>query len=437
MANQTRNELLARILAAVQGVPATPAAADVSYNPPADVNSTNVQDGLDEAFSRDGNKLKAEDHKFELLRDVINFAPGTLPYVDSDGLVKCAPLDSQPADSDLVLTKGSAQFTIQGASADVAFATAGPTGLFQYVSPGEIELLADVASLNLGVNLPYNLANVNVTFPIAASTVEVHKNGSPTGSTLTIPGGNSTSSDTVTELFEGLTGVTGDRFKLALTAGASSNPTAGVSIQQGALFGATDADQLPDLRIPGEYIAARVQNNEITPPTFGWTSTAIQDPPGAGHANRIKVSFGSGTAVSSGGEFSFDATRQILTANSPSAGIQYRFDVVLRIGRTGSSGESIIMGRFMYAADGTEANGVQVGNTFEVKIDDDDTTWRETFRADFMPTPGGILWFELARDEDGNNSGGLRAEQPTGSLSANGWNPVATSELRIYETVVV
>ena len=70
----------------------------------------------------------------------------------------------------------------------------------------------------------------------------------------------------------------------------------------------------------------------------------------------------------------------------------------------------------MYAADGIEANAVQIGSTFGVEVDDADTTWRESFEAFLSPASGSIFFFEIARDESGSNSGGIGAVQPTGTL---------------------
>ncbi len=112
--------------------------------------------------------------------------------------------------------------------------------------------------------------------------------------------------------------------------------------------------------------------------------------------------------------------------------IQYDFEVTLRIARSGSSSNSEIMARMMYAPDGI--NYAQAGSTFGVMIDDDDTVWRENFSLKFSPAVGSKLFIELARNNGASNSGGLGSFQPSGDLSS--WNAINTASLEIFKTVV-
>lgn len=160
-----------------------------------------------------------------------------------------------------------------------------------------------------------------------------------------------------------------------------------------------------------------------------FNTTTAQTPAGSGSANKIRINYGTG-GNTTGNEFTV-AGDGTITTNT--AGRQYIFDVVLRISRSGAAGNSIPMARFCYSADGTETDTVQVGNSFSVRIDDDDTVWREEFKSSFIPADGSKLWVEFARDEAGNNSGDLSADQPTATLLTDTppWNPVSVASLTI------
>jgi hypothetical protein len=83
----------------------------------------------------------------------------------------------------------------------------------------------------------------------------------------------------------------------------------------------------------------------------------------------------------------------------------------------------------MYAVNGVEENGIQVGETWGALVDDGDTVWRETFNAPFSPAVGSIVWAEVARDPSGIDNGGLDSFQPTGDLA--GWRDVVTARVQI------
>ncbi|AUR89678.1 hypothetical protein NVP1131O_09 [Vibrio phage 1.131.O._10N.222.49.A8] len=167
--------------------------------------------------------------------------------------------------------------------------------------------------------------------------------------------------------------------------------------------------------------------------SFG--SASLQQPTGLGATGKIQVSFGAG-GNTSGNEFQIDPDG---TINTLSNGIQYTFDITIRPARTGASGVSVIMARFMYSADGTRTDSVQLGSTFSVEIDNAKTIWRESFTGTFSPAIGSELWLEIARDEGGDNSGDLRAEQPSGTLLADTppWGDVNTARLTISKLLVV
>jgi hypothetical protein len=137
-----------------------------------------------------------------------------------------------------------------------------------------------------------------------------------------------------------------------------------------------------------------------------------QNPTGLGAPGIIKMTFGAG-GNTSGDEFTIAPTGVITTNKGD---LQYTLDLTVRIGRLGAAGNSEIVGRLMYAADGIEGNAVQFGGSFSVLVDDPDTIWREEFNLKLRPATGSILWFEIARNNGSNNSGGLLTT-PTASLA--------------------
>jgi hypothetical protein len=166
--------------------------------------------------------------------------------------------------------------------------------------------------------------------------------------------------------------------------------------------------------------------------TFGqFDSFVPQNPTGLGAAGVVKMTFGPG-GNTTGGEFTIAPSGIITTLKG---GVQYRFDLVLRLGRTGAAGISEVMGRLMYAEDGIEANGIQIGGSFSVEIDDPDTIWREEFNINISPETGSLIWFEMARNNGSNNSGGLLTYDFVGDLAS--WNPTPTASLTIGRLQVV
>lgn len=161
-----------------------------------------------------------------------------------------------------------------------------------------------------------------------------------------------------------------------------------------------------------------------------FSTSATQNPTGLGDSGKIRVNFGAGGSTT-GGELSVAADGTI-TGNV--SGIQYLVEIVVRIGRTGSSGISILHGRLMYAADGIEANAVQVNSTSTTEIDHDDTIWRESFEFTLEPALGSKFWVEFARDESGKNSGGILTRQPTASLA--GWSVSNSAILSFYRVSI-
>ena len=172
---------------------------------------------------------------------------------------------------------------------------------------------------------------------------------------------------------------------------------------------------------------ARVELVEL-----GEFKTSIaQTPSGLGDAGKIRINFGTGGSTS-GGEVTVAADGLITFATSD---IQYRFDTLFAINRTSEPLEARLVGRMMFAADGIEANAVQLGDTFAVEVADANSTWREEMKIEIKAVAGAILWFNLARDESGIDEGGLEVYQPSGTLS--GWDTAPTARLRINKAIIV
>lgn len=178
-------------------------------------------------------------------------------------------------------------------------------------------------------------------------------------------------------------------------------------------------------------IGAPIPTTPVTTREIGsFSTTATQNPTGQGAAGVIKVNFGAG-GTTSGGELTLAATG-IITTNIELP--EYFIEITARIGRETAAGIAIMHGRLMYAADGIEGNAVQVGSTSTTEMDDANTIWRERFELRFSPAVGSIFWLEFARDESGNDSGGILTQQPTGTLA--GWNESnsASISFSVFET---
>tara|TARA_R110000796_G_scaffold119202_2_gene233391 strand:+ start:165 stop:662 length:498 start_codon:yes stop_codon:yes gene_type:complete len=159
-----------------------------------------------------------------------------------------------------------------------------------------------------------------------------------------------------------------------------------------------------------------------------FNSQVDQNPTGLGIANVINITYGVGGSTS-GGEFDLDALG-VITCNMNS--IQYNFNIVIRISRSGAGGVSELMARMMYAPDGI--NYVQVGSSFGARVDDADTVWRENFSLNFSPAVGSKIFLELARNNGSSNSGGLGTFQPIGDLAT--WNQINSATLRISKSII-
>ena len=176
-----------------------------------------------------------------------------------------------------------------------------------------------------------------------------------------------------------------------------------------------------------------VDGSTVLTTTIGeFIETADQDPNGLGSAGILGVSFGAGGDTTNS-EFTVSSAG-VITCNAAGANSQYHFNGTFYIGRSGAAGVSVLHLRMMYAADGVPGNAAQLGSTYTTLMDDPDYIFREQLNHIFAMPQGAIFWVEIARDESGNNSGGLTNQPPTATLA--GWNSTFTARLRINKNEV-
>ena len=149
----------------------------------------------------------------------------------------------------------------------------------------------------------------------------------------------------------------------------------------------------------------------------GISSASTQEPTGTGQANSIQIEFGpNNLAPSDPVNLVGDGTLNI------NEGGTYRIKVALQFGRSGASGTSKLFFR-------VRVNGVQAGRSISAFISN--ANEEQYFENDTWLTvpPGTELKFDLMRDADGNNSGGLFRIQPT--PEAGQWNDAPTAAIRV------
>lgn len=104
---------------------------------------------------------------------------------------------------------------------------------------------------------------------------------------------------------------------------------------------------------------------------------------------------------------------------------EYEVTALFSVGRSGAAGVSQIYIRALI-------DGVQEGFSRHTIMDTDDFEISLNFARTLEVTAGQVVTFEVARDTDGNNSGGLRAGVPDIA-----WNPSPSAHLIINRTVAV
>ena len=99
---------------------------------------------------------------------------------------------------------------------------------------------------------------------------------------------------------------------------------------------------------------------------------------------------------------------------------KYRIALNAHFGRSGSSGVSLLFGRFLY-------NGVPYGSTIHALMDDDDVLNPYSSTFTILAETGSTLSLEIYRDSGGNNSGGLFSAQP----ALSGWALSPTASISV------
>lgn len=150
----------------------------------------------------------------------------------------------------------------------------------------------------------------------------------------------------------------------------------------------------------------------------GVSVASVQNPTGTGIANAIQVEFGPAqNTVTDSVQLLVDGTVRINQSGT------YRFKIALQFGRSGQVGSSILLFRV------TDAAGNQLGRSISALIDDADTD-RYLENDTWLTVPAPVdLKFEIMRDNNGNDSGGLIATVPDPE-GAGTWNDAPTAAMR-------
>ena len=146
-------------------------------------------------------------------------------------------------------------------------------------------------------------------------------------------------------------------------------------------------------------------------------SLADQDPVGLGVALQVTLGPAQTTAY-----FDVDALGNVTCLATD----EYTLRAKFTIGRSGGGGESQIYTRLL-------VNGVPVGPSSHTIIDNARIEIPFDFEANGVLTAGDVLTFEIIRDTDGNNSGGLSAGIP----DVAGWASSPSARLLLTRFVAV
>lgn len=145
----------------------------------------------------------------------------------------------------------------------------------------------------------------------------------------------------------------------------------------------------------------------------------IQEPAGLGAANAMPIRFGAAVSTPQL-SLSDDGALTVIQAGT------YRIQLDLQFARTGSGGTSELLFRLL-------VNGNQVGESVHASVQDSNATrFIERSRTTFFPA-GSVVTFEVMRDSNGSNSGGLFAYIPT--AEAGSWNKSPSASLSVERFV--
>ena len=139
-----------------------------------------------------------------------------------------------------------------------------------------------------------------------------------------------------------------------------------------------------------------INSTIVTEEALRTQSFADQDPVGLGAA--LQIVFGGAQSTP---YFSDDGAGNITVLATD----EYHLDAKFTIGRSGAAGESQIYLRALL-------DGVQTGTSIHTIVDNSRIEIPLTFTTTVNLTAGQVLTFEIIRDTDGNDSGGLTAGIP-------------------------
>lgn len=146
-------------------------------------------------------------------------------------------------------------------------------------------------------------------------------------------------------------------------------------------------------------------------------SLVDQEPTGLGVA--LQISFGAAQTTT---EFDLSAAGDIECLVADEYTIRCKFTA----GRDGAAGESQLYVRGL-------VNGTQVGDSSHVIVDDQRIEIPFDIEFTLSLTAGDVVTFEIIRDTDGNDSGGLTAGNP----EVAGWNGSPSARIQITRFLAV
>lgn len=154
----------------------------------------------------------------------------------------------------------------------------------------------------------------------------------------------------------------------------------------------------------------------------GSSVATSQQPIGTGQSNQIQVEFGPAeNTLTDPVSLLANGTLKINQTGT------YRIKISLTYGRNGGSGESELRFRAL-------VNGTQAGQSLGVKIDNARVALPFTDEAWLTLPAGADITYQLMRDSDGNNSGGVFKPLINAGTAAS-WNQCSCASIRVERWV--
>lgn len=134
--------------------------------------------------------------------------------------------------------------------------------------------------------------------------------------------------------------------------------------------------------------------------------TAVDDP--------IQVNFGAGALFSNPALITLNAIGDVTFLQAMNVRVFADFN----FSRTGSGGTAEILGRLTM-------NGTQIGKTLLLKVDSENISYPVFINTQLTVAANDVLRFEIVRDSEGVNAGGIMGMSPT----TVAWNDAPSAEL--------